>query len=108
MQNINLTPILQALIGLLAALITYRLIPMIRSRTTESQQAVMESVLYGLVSAAENLYKTGRITDKLEWVKAQLLAQGFDVDVATIEGVVADLFPHEERKPPDEAEDDLK
>ena len=33
-MNINLTPILEALIGLLAALITYRLIPWIRARTT--------------------------------------------------------------------------
>ena len=103
MQNINLTPIIQALIGLLAALITYRLIPMIKAHTTKTQQAVMESVLYGMVAAAENLYAQGRVTDKLQWVKDQMMVKGFDIDVATIEGAVADLFPHED-KPPNDTE----
>ena len=99
-MNIDLTPILQAVIALLAALVTYRLIPWIKARTDESQLALMESALYGLVAAAENLNKQGRITDKLEWVRAQMMAKGFDVDVATIEAAVAELFPHED-KPPD-------
>ena len=95
-MTIDLTPVFQALIALMAALITYKLIPWIQAKTTKTQQDVMESVLYGLVAAAENLNKTGRITDKVNWVREQMLAQGYDVNVATIEAAVANLFPHGE------------
>jgi len=100
-MTIDLTPIIQAGIFLLAALVTYRLIPWIKARTTESEQEVLTAVLYGLVAAAENLNKQGRITDKLTWVREKLLAQGYDVDVATIEAAVAELFPHREKPLPE-------
>ena len=99
MEHIDLTPIFQAIILLIAALITTRLIPWIKSKTTQSQYDLIESMLYGLVAAAENLYKQGRIKDKLGWVQERMYAKGYDVDTSVIEGVVANLFPHEE--PPD-------
>lgn len=37
-MNIDLTPIIQAIISLIAAIITVRLIPWIRAKTTAAQQ----------------------------------------------------------------------
>ena len=39
MMNIDLTPIFQAVVALLAAIITFRVIPWIKARTNEKQQA---------------------------------------------------------------------
>lgn len=85
---INLTPIFQAIIALLAALITYRLIPWIKARTTTEQQMTMKVLVRTLVFAAEQMYGAGAGREKLDWVKYQLKLAGFDVDVAEIEAAV--------------------
>ena len=54
---IDLTPIFQAIIALLAALVTYKLIPWIKSRTTERQQQNLFVAAKIAVMAAEQLYK---------------------------------------------------
>lgn len=100
---INLTPIFQAVIALLAALITYRLIPWIKARTTNEQQMMIKAVIRTLVFAAEQMYGAGHGADKLEWVKNQLAASGFDVDIADIESTVyEELNFYKEVKPPNE------
>jgi len=100
---INLTPIFQAVIALLAALITYRLIPWIKARTTNEQQMMIKAVIRTLVFAAEQMYGAGHGADKLEWVKNQLAAAGFDVDIADIESTVyEELNFYKEAKPPNE------
>ncbi len=55
-MQIDLTPIIQALIGLLAALITWKLVPWIQARTTKEQRANMRAMVRVLVYAAEQLY----------------------------------------------------
>ena len=91
-MNIDLTPIFQAIITLLAAVITYKLIPWIKSKTTKNQQAVMLATVKTLVFAAEQLYGAGAGADKLAYVKAELEKRGFTVDVATIEAAVAEYL----------------
>lgn len=88
MHTIDLTPILQAVITLAAALITYRLVPWLKARTSEAQYQRMQSVVETLVYAAEKLYETGVIKDKLDYVQTQLMERGFDVDRAAIEAAV--------------------
>ena len=112
MQNINLTPIIQALITLFAALITYRLIPWIKSKTSNEQQAAMRAMVKTLVFAAEQLYGEMEGSKKLDYVKTRLLAAGYDVDVAEIEAAVYEYLNQipmsvtcavdEEYAPPDE------
>lgn len=85
---IDLTPIIQALIGLLAALITYKLIPLIKSKTNKEQQAMLEATVRTLVFAAEQIYGSGAGANKLKYVQAQLQARGFDLDMAAIEAAV--------------------
>ena len=88
-MNIDLTPILQAIIALLAALITYKLIPWIRSKTTGQQQANLAAIVKMLVFAAEQLYGANQGKEKLEYVKAKLKERGYDIDVEQIESAVA-------------------
>lgn len=106
MQTINLTPILQALIGLLAALITYRLIPWIKARTDSEQQMQLRAAVRVAVFAAEQLFGAGHGEEKYSYAVDWLRAQGYDVDKAEIEAAVGELinaldFEVIEAKPPD-------
>jgi len=92
MQNINLTPIIQAIIALLAALITYRLVPWIRARTTQTQQANIRAAVKVLVFAAEQLYGAGKGAEKLAYVQEKLRENGFDVNVSEIEAAVGEFI----------------
>ena len=94
MPNINLTPIIQALLALLAALITYRLIPWIKERTTEAQQGNIRAAVKVLVFAAEQLYGAGTGAEKLKYVRDRLREQGYDVDTDEIEAAVAEYINH--------------
>ena len=90
-MTIDLTPVLQAVIGLLAALITYRLVPWIKARTTNEQQALMQATIRTLVFAAEQIYGAGGGAEKLKYVHDELEARGFDIDLAAIEAAVLEL-----------------
>jgi hypothetical protein len=95
MYNIDLTPIFQALIGLLAAIITFKLIPWIKSKTTEQQQILLNATIGILVTAAEQLYGAGKGPEKLQYVKDQLELRGFTADIPAIEATVKQLFGHD-------------
>lgn len=88
-MNVNLTPIIEAIIALLAALVTYKLIPWIKSKTTAQQQANLEAVTRMLVFAAEQLYGANRGDEKLRYVQQKLAEKGYDIDADAIEAAVA-------------------
>lgn len=90
MQNIDLTPIIQAIFALLAALVTYKLIPWIKAKTTAEQRQLLMAMTSTLVFAAEQLYGAGNGQAKLDYVVAQLEERGFTADRAAIEAVVKD------------------
>lgn len=96
---IDLTPILQAILALMAALITYKLIPWIQARTTHEQQNLLLSVTSVLVFAAEQLYGAGRGADKLDYVIRELEYRGFTADRAAIEAVIKDHAEQLHSKP---------
>lgn len=89
-MNIDLTPIFQAVIALLAALVTYKLVPWIKARTTESQQALLSATVRTLVYAAEQLYGAGKGAEKFDYVVGELEKRGFTADRAQIEAAVAE------------------
>jgi hypothetical protein len=91
MNHIDLTPILQALIGLLAAIITAKIIPWIQARTTTQQQILLQATVDILVNAAEQLYGAGHGPEKLQYVKDELELRGYTVDTAAIEAAVREL-----------------
>ncbi len=84
MTTINLTPLFQALITLVAALITVYLIPWIRAHTNTEQRTYLQAAVHVAVYAAEKLYGAGKGAEKLAYVEQQLKEQGFELDTATL------------------------
>ena len=106
-MTIDLTPILQAIIALLAALVSYRLIPWLKSRTTDDQLNRMRAAVKVAVFAAEQMYGAGNGAEKLDYAINWLRSQGYEVNRAEIEAAVweymkqFDSLTHEETEPPD-------
>lgn len=88
MYNIDLTPIIQAAILLLAAIVTHKVIPWIKAKTTTEQQTFMLATVKTLVFAAEQIYGAGNGYDKMNYVKAELEKRGFTVDEDAIEATI--------------------
>ena len=88
---IDLTPLFQAAIAFLAALVSYKLIPWIQARTTAQQQEMLRAAVSVAVYAAEQLYGAGAGKEKLMYVKGQLTKKGFKVDVDEIEAAVREM-----------------
>lgn len=91
-MNIDLTPIIQAIIALLAAIVTYKLIPWIKAKTTNEQQAMLCAAAKTLVFAAEQIYGAGRGEEKLDYVIRELEKQGFTADRNIVEAAVRENF----------------
>lgn len=89
--GIDLTPIFQALIGFLAALVTYKFVPWIQARTTAQQQEMLRAAVSVAVYAAEQLYGAGKGKEKLTYVIGQLAKKGYHVDKDEIEAAVREL-----------------
>lgn len=77
---IDLTPIFQAVIALIAALISYKLIPWIKSKTTGQQQSNLYAAAQIAVYAAEQIYGAGQGQEKFQYVLDSLEAAGFKLD----------------------------
>lgn len=96
MNMIDITPIINAAIMLIAAAVSVFLIPWIKSKTTDAQRKeLVEWVKIG-VAAAEQLYKgQGRGEEKKQYALDFLKQKGFTVDEesvnAAIEAAVSQL-----------------
>lgn len=101
MKNIDLTPLFQAIIALLAILITNRLIPYIKAHTTAKQQGILVTASKIAVDAAEQIFAYGDNQKKVEYAinyaKEYLFNNGYYVDIptvkATVEKAVHDMHP---------------
>ena len=91
-MNIDLTQIIVAFIGLLSAIITYRLVPWIKANTNEKQQAMIKAAVQTAVFAAEQIYGAGEGEKKFEYAIQWLKEQGYDVDKNDIEAAVYELI----------------
>lgn len=95
MLNIDLTPLFQAVIALLAALITARLIPWIKSKTNANQQESLITAARIAVLAAEQVFGSGQGREKLRYALDALKKAGFNLDetiaAEAIEKAVRDL-----------------
>ena len=92
----DITPIIEAVFALLAAIITAVVIPYIKNRTTAQQQAEINAWVRIAVTAAEQVYKgTGRGEEKKAFVLEWLKSHGVTVDTekldALIESAVYDM-----------------
>ena len=85
----DITPIIEAVFALIAAVITAVVIPYIRSRTTAQQRAELNAWVRIAVSAAEQLYKgSGRGAEKKEYVLNWLAAHGVIVDEGKLDALI--------------------
>ena len=92
MTNINLTPILQALLGLLAAIITYKLVPWIREKTTTEQAERYAAAVRVAVFAAEQIFGAGHGAEKMSYAIRYLHDKGYDVDSREVEAAVGQFI----------------
>lgn len=93
---IDLTPILQAVLAVLAALITAFVIPWIKSRATAQQQELLERGVKTAVFAAEQVYGSGWGRDKRRYAEEYLRKKGYAVDIDLIEATVREYFGHDQ------------
>ena len=92
MPTIDLTTIINAIIALLAALVTYRLIPWIKARTTTEQQAQLKAAIKVAVFAAEQIFGAGHGEEKMDYALRWLREQGFEIDSRQVEAAVAEYL----------------
>lgn len=85
---IDLTPIIQAAIALIAALITIYLIPWIKSKTTSDQQAQVRMWIEVAVYAAEKAYGAGHGDEKLAYAEQVLAGHNIKLDTQTLKAMI--------------------
>ena len=89
MNMIDITPVINAVIALLAAGVSVFLIPWIKSKTTDAQRKELREWVKIGVAAAEQLYKgQGRGEEKKKYVLEFLASMGFTVDEEAINAAI--------------------
>lgn len=86
--TIDLTELAGAALAVLGMLITRRLLPWLKSKATAQQLQILESVIDTAVYAAQQLFKTSVIDDRLSYALSWLRERGYDVDRAQVEARV--------------------
>lgn len=90
-MQFDFTAIFQAVLALLGAIITYWLVPYVKSKATAQQQANVAILVRTAVQAAEQLYGAGMGKAKLDYAQAWLNERGVNYSRAEIEAAVRDL-----------------
>lgn len=80
--------IFDAILALIAAIITYYLIPYIKSKTSAEQQSSIDTWVSVAVAAAEQLFDSSQGEEKLAYVVDYLSAIGVEVTTEEIESAV--------------------
>ena len=88
MENINLTPIAQAVIAIVAALISTFVIPWIKSKVKNEDTANFLRWVEIAVAAAEQLYESTDGEVKKDYVLNYLRDKGYSVDVDDLENAI--------------------
>lgn len=89
-MNIDLTPVLQALIGLLAAILTAKVIPWIEANCSDRKRRDLLTAARVAVSVAEQIYGSDKENNdrKLDYAINRLRENGFDLDVTALREAV--------------------
>lgn len=88
-MSIDLTPIVNAVITLVALLITTFLIPWLKAKAGAEKFAEIEKWTKIAVNAAEMIYKeSGMGATKKEYVVNYLKAKGYTLDMDTVETLI--------------------
>lgn len=85
----DITPIIEAIVTLLVAVISAFVIPYIKSKTTAAQQAEIEAWVKIAVTAAEQIYTgSGRGDEKKAYVIEWLNARNLKVDETKLDALI--------------------
>jgi hypothetical protein len=85
----DLTTIIEALVALIAAVISVVVIPYVRSKLTAQQFAELENWVRVAVAAAEQLYKgTGRGAERKQYVLDFLNKHSISVDMERLDALI--------------------
>lgn len=88
-MSIDITPVAEAVVALLATIITVFIIPYIKSRTTSEQQETVAKWVKIAVEAAEQLYTgSGRGAEKKVYVMEFLEKHNISLDTEKLEAMV--------------------
>lgn len=86
---IDFTPVLQAIVGLCAAIITTFVVPYIKSKTTKEQQTQINEWVRIAVSAAEQVYEgPGKGDEKKAYVLTWLSNHGISIDEDKLDAMI--------------------
>lgn len=97
---IDLTPIINAVIVLLATIITAFVIPLLKTKLGEEKYNKMLMYAEIAVNAAEQIYGIGHGSEKLDYAVKYLESKGYKADRTAIEAMVKTMFtdkPKEEK-----------
>lgn len=88
-MNVDITQIVVAVIGLLGVILTSVVVPLIKSKLTNSQWKTILNYALAGVQAAEIIFNAqGQGEEKLRWVSEyitnQCLAHGIKIDMDTV------------------------
>ena len=72
MAEFDITPFITGILGLIAMFISAWLVPMIRAKTNESQQEIIQAGANIVVYAAEQLFGTKKGEEKLAYATERL------------------------------------
>ena len=88
-MTIDMNQIVEALIGLIAAVITCVVIPLIRSKVTDAQFEKIKMYVSIAVKAAEQIYVgNGRGTEKKQYVVEYLEKLGLKIGAETLDKLI--------------------
>lgn len=86
---VDITPVIEAVAALIAALITAFLVPYIKSRTSAQQQEEINAWVKIAVSAAEQIYSgSGRGAEKKAYVLNWLKEHNITLDESKIDALI--------------------
>lgn len=86
---IDFTPVLQAIVGLCAAIITTFVVPYIKSKTTKEQQTQINEWVRIAVAAAEQVYEgPGKGDQKKAYVLTWLANHGIAIDEDRLDAMI--------------------
>lgn len=87
-MDIDLTPVLQAMVTLVAALISAVIVPWIRQKYSQEQLTELKAWTEIAVAAAEQLYQSMDGEAKKSYVMRYLEEKGYDVKGEDIENAI--------------------
>lgn len=84
----NITPIINAVIALIAALVSAFVIPWIKKKAAACDLEQMEKWTSIAVSAAEQLFKSTQAEEKKKYVLKYMASKGYDINTEDVENAI--------------------